>query len=110
MRNAAYFLIILSLSCWLLVAGSTLFVPLAYAIFISFLLYPLSNWMESKGLGRGASVSISVLAFILVMILAIAGITAMLAAFASEWPVIYEKLMELSENIMASLTEYLGWT
>jgi predicted PurR-regulated permease PerM len=110
MRNIAYFLIVIALGSFLLVKGSALFVPLAYALFISFLLYPFSRWMESKGLQRPASVSLAVLAFVLVMLLLIAGFVAVISALAAEWPLIHLKLTELIARISATLSAYLGWT
>jgi predicted PurR-regulated permease PerM len=110
MRNVAYFLIVITLGSFLLVKGSALFIPLAYAMFISFLLYPFSRWMESKGLRRSASVSLSVLAAVLVILLVIAGMVAVIASLAAEWPLVHLKLSELIAKITSALSEYLGWT
>ncbi|MBK8820710.1 MAG: hypothetical protein IPN49_17110 [Saprospiraceae bacterium] len=32
--------------------GRTLFIPLSFAVLISFLLFPVSSWMENKGMPR----------------------------------------------------------
>lgn len=43
-----YFVLI----CLILYMGRTLFIPLSFAVLISFLLFPVSSWMENKGMPR----------------------------------------------------------
>lgn len=86
--------------------GKELFVPISLAILISFIVYPVSAWMERRGIGR----MISILICVLIVGLMILGIIALLVTqfltFTQEWPLISDKLTnsvkELSQFIIDS--------
>jgi len=50
--------------------GATFLVPITFALFFSFLLLPVSKWMEGKGVSAGLAIFLS----ILLLVLAFAGI------------------------------------
>ena len=52
---------------FLLYFGRTLFIPLSFAMLISFILYPICKWIEQKGISRSIAISITIL-FISVLI------------------------------------------
>ena len=52
---------------FLLYFGRTLFIPLSFAMLISFILYPICKWIEQKGISRSVAISITIL-FISVLI------------------------------------------
>jgi predicted PurR-regulated permease PerM len=110
MQRAIQLLLIITLGVLILDYGSALFVPLAYAVFISFLLYPFSTWMETKGLGRGAAVSLAVLAGVIGILIFLGAMTVAFSAFAAEWPLIKEKLGELITQISVQLSGFVGLT
>lgn len=45
----------------LLYAGSSLFVPMFYGLFVAIVLYPMCRWLEHKGIGRSVSIAIGLL-------------------------------------------------
>ncbi len=97
--------------------GSTLFIPLGYALFISIVLYPACHYMESKGVKRGLAIAaglVFITAFLALLML-IFGLQ--LQSIFSEWPLIEAKLSELLlaiENYLAarfglSNEEVIAW-
>lgn len=94
----------------LLRLGSSLFIPLAYALFISIVLYPVCHTMEKKGVERNLSILIGLVlitVFIAVLILIFGW---QLQSIFSEWPQIREKLNELLLAIEQYLSEKFGLT
>ena len=88
--------------------GSTLFVPLSFAVLISFVLYPVCAWLEKKGIRRISSILLSIT---LLLILALGAIGLMIQQFASflkEWPVIKVKLGESIEQLSQFFINYYG--
>jgi len=84
--------------------GQPLFVPLAFALLISFVLFPICFYFEKKGLGRVTSISIAMgLSGLL-----FAGIATLLVTqltrFLKEWPSLKEKLV----TSVADLYRYLN--
>ena len=65
-RVLASFLLILSLSA-ILVFGKDVFIPLALAVLLSFVLAPLASWLQRLGAGRGLSIAGAVAAAALVI-------------------------------------------
>lgn len=65
-RVLAAFLIILSLSA-ILMLGKDVFIPLALAVVLSFVLAPLASRLQRMGLGRGTSIAGAVLAAAMVI-------------------------------------------
>ncbi len=84
--------------------GSTLFIPLSFALLISCVLYPFCEWLERHKLGRmGAivvSISILTLLFSALLILLI----NQLISFFQEWPGLKLKISGASEEISAWLS------
>lgn len=84
--------------------GQTLFIPLSFALLISFILFPSCSLMERKGLNRSVSIAIA----ITILTLLFASIFYLLfyqfAGFANEW---HEIRIKLSEKL-ASLTTYVA--
>ncbi|HRI79392.1 MAG TPA: hypothetical protein PLR06_07650, partial [Cyclobacteriaceae bacterium] len=65
--------------------GSSLFIPLAFALLISFILYPPCLWFERHGVGRGTAIAICIGGLTILCL----GIAALLASqvfvFLKEW-------------------------
>lgn len=83
----------------LLYLGRSLFIPISYALLISFVLYPVCKWMESKGLGKGTAIFINLSILFLFLAAIVYLMIHQLSLFLSEWPEIYEKLKILSEDL-----------
>ncbi len=79
--------------------GKTLFIPLSFAVLISFILYPVCTWLESKSLNRMTAIFFS----ITLLVLLFTGLLALLAqqfiTFLSEWPAIKLKLQDAIEQV-----------
>lgn len=86
--------------------GRDLFVPLAFAVLISFVLYPSCSWMEGKGLARMIAIIVSVTMLMLLLLSVIALLAKQFVDFAKEWPALHQKLtislQQLSEYLAAS--------
>ena len=81
-----------------LVFGKPLLIPLSFAMLISFILFPVCNWLERKSLSRMSAILFSM--SILMMI--VSGIVFLLIqqfiSFLNEWTIIKEKLVATIED------------
>lgn len=79
----------------ILYLGRSIFIPISYALLISFLLYPICKWMEKKGIGRGTAIFIN----LFVLFLLIASIVYLMihqfSLFLREWSTIQQKISVL---------------
>ena len=91
------------LGSFILYFGRTLFIPLSFALLISFLLYPICTFFEKKGVNKSISIlfAISIL-FLLVALLFYALITQV-SIFLQDWDVLK---IEISRSLL-KLTNYL---
>lgn len=87
--------------------GRDVFIPASFALFISFVLYPICAWLQRRGIGNMAAVIISVL---ILLVLALALVTLLLSQFLSfteEWPALQLKMSasinQLSEFFIDSV-------
>jgi predicted PurR-regulated permease PerM len=90
--------------------GRPLLIPLSFAVLISFLLYPICTWLESKSLSRMASIGISIFFISLLMIGIVALLFQQLLSFMHEWPVLRIKVMEALNDISRYLLETFNFT
>ena len=92
----------------ILYVGRLLFIPLSFSILVSFLLYPVCKWMETKGVSRIWAVTFSILLFLIV----IAAVTLLLVRqfvlFSHDWNQLKARLPEAAEEITRFLTNNLG--
>jgi predicted PurR-regulated permease PerM len=72
--------------------GSSVLIPLAYAVFISFILYPVAAWLEKRRFPRGLAIATG----LLLLLVIISGILALLISqaigFAKQWPQLDSRL------------------
>lgn len=88
----------------LLYFGRSIFIPLAYACLISFVLYPFCSWMERKGLGRMTSIGISIGLLTVLFLFLAAILVKQVSDFAREW----DNLQPRFISALTSLREYLS--
>lgn len=88
--------------------GKTLFMPLSFAILISFILYPICNRMEKKGINR--SIAIFLLFFLLIILIGSIFylLFAQLAEFTTEWQILKSKLEETVSQTSTFIAEHFG--
>jgi predicted PurR-regulated permease PerM len=90
----------------ILYAGRSLFIPLSFAVLISFVLYPICAWLERKGINRISAILISTLLLIGVGLSAIALLVQQFAAFLKEWTLIKLKVEESFQQFSQFLVDY----
>ncbi len=92
----------------LLYFGRGLFVPLSFALLISFILYPICRWLESKKISRAGSIIISLSLLILLTFTLIYLLIIQLISFTREWPSLKEQLSSSLDSISTFISENLG--
>jgi predicted PurR-regulated permease PerM len=92
----------------LLKIGSSLFVPLGYAFFLSIVLYPVCHLLEKKGLSRQLAITIGLILLLALISILILLFSLQLQHVFAEWPLIYAKLSELLISVQAYLLERFG--
>lgn len=92
----------------ILYLGKPLFIPLAFSFLISFILYPICNWLENQGIHRNLAIGLP----LVLMVLLFTGIGYLLTAFLlehfNEMDDIKPKLLEVLHSIHQFLFENLG--
>lgn len=88
--------------------GRNIFVPIAFALLISFVLYPICAWLERKGFGKGLSIAISVGLLIISGLLVTLLLVFQVIQFAGEWPLIQDKLGVSARELSDTLVKLWG--
>ncbi len=87
--------------------GQEVFIPLGYAVLISFLLYPSCAWMERKGIGRMTAIIIT-LSVLTLLVIGIAGLlVTQFLAFLKEWPALQSKILVALTDTGRALSHFL---
>ncbi|TPE44346.1 AI-2E family transporter [Pontibacter mangrovi] len=88
--------------------GSTLFIPLSFALLLSFVLYPVCHWLELKGLPRWAAIALCLL-LVLVLVGGLAFLlVTQLLQFGEEWPQLQVKISSALHDISVYAERQLG--
>ncbi len=93
------------LVCVLLYFGKTLLIPLSFAMLISFILYPVCQWMEKKGISKVIAIFISIFGVMLFFAAVIYLLFTQIVAFSNEWQIFKVKLLETVNQLSALLAE-----
>ncbi|MCB0492250.1 MAG: AI-2E family transporter [Cyclobacteriaceae bacterium] len=88
--------------------GRTFFIPLSFAVLISFILYPVCSWLESKSINRMASILFSMTVVVLFGAAILLLLVYQFSTFISEWPIIKIKLLEVIEQLSGYLFTTFG--
>ena len=72
--------------------GRDIFIPLAIAALISFVLYPFCKWMERKGVGRITAIVIGITLLMLVLFSLVGLFAKQFFEFLNVWPTFQAKL------------------
>jgi len=92
--QTAYFLITLSLTVCILIVARQFLIPIAMAMLFSFLLLPISRFLENKGIHRVVAIIVSILFAFLVLGALGFFVYYQIANFADDGPLLREKLNE----------------
>jgi predicted PurR-regulated permease PerM len=96
--------------CLILYFGRDIFVPISFALLISFVLYPVCTWLQKKGMGRLTSIITSLSILIIFGLLIIALLVYQFASFVEEWPNIYTKLDHSISELSQFLSDVVGFS
>jgi predicted PurR-regulated permease PerM len=88
--------------------GKDLFVPLSFALLISFILYPVCRWLETKGIGRLMAITIALTFLIILGLLIFALLVSQFVSFIDEWPSLLLKLNQSFNSLSQFLVEVFG--
>jgi len=88
--------------------GRGLFVPLSFALLISFILYPICCWLERKGMSRVAAIAINLSVLVLMSVALIYLLLTQLLSFMAEWPRLQSQLMDSFGALSVYITEQFG--
>ncbi|MEJ8801587.1 AI-2E family transporter [Pontibacter sp. H249] len=87
----------------ILYVGKSLFIPLSFALLISFILYPICRWLEMKKVPRWGAIGLCL--FLLLSVVGLLGwlLVRQMMRFTKEWPGVEAKLIltweKLSEHL-----------
>lgn len=89
----------------LLYFGRALFIPLSFGLLISFILYPICNWLEGHAFSRSAAIATG----LTILIMLVAGILTLLVGqliqFENEWPALSVKLDSTMHQLSLFITD-----
>jgi predicted PurR-regulated permease PerM len=95
-------------TCLILYFGRSIFIPLSFAVLISFVLYPVCAWLERKGLSRWLAIFVG----LMLLIVLIGGIVLLLFTqlvdFLTEWPALKTKLSDSVHQASQSMITNLN--
>ncbi len=96
-----------ALLLWL---GKPFLVPIAYALIIAIVLYPLCRYMESRGFGKGISIAVA----LIIPGILFAGLISLLGyelvLLSRKWPMIHEQIDPYFNRLQLQLQHDFGWT
>ncbi|PSK93402.1 AI-2E family transporter [Taibaiella chishuiensis] len=95
-------LISVTLIILLMHEGRTIFIPLFFSVLISFMLLPLTQWLERRRLPRGAAAFISLLLFLLVIAGFLSFMGQQITDFSKDMP-------ELGNRMQVWIQELQQW-
>jgi len=88
--------------------GRSLFIPLSFALLISFLLYPVCRWLEQKGMNKSIAIGLSLVSVLFIFIAILYLLFAQIIEFSHEWDSLELKFEETLNQWSAFLTNQFG--
>jgi predicted PurR-regulated permease PerM len=92
----------------ILYCGRDIFIPISFAVLISFVLYPVCAWLEGKGIGRLTSIIIGISLLIISGLLVLALLVYQFASFIQELPALQAKLITSLKDFSGMLDNVFG--
>ena len=93
---------------FILYFGRDVFIPVAFALLIGFVLYPPCVWMEKRGLGRMTAIIISVAILMVLVLAVVALLIVQFFDFLKEWPALQSKLSNSMQQLSTVIIESFG--
>lgn len=88
--------------------GKEVFIPISFALLISFVLHPVCAWMERKGIGRLAAILIAIFLLLIIALLVVVLLVWQFASFVNEWPALQEKFSRSVQDLSSMLIDVFG--
>lgn len=88
--------------------GRDVFIPVSFALLISFVLYPVCAWLERKGLGRLTAIIIAIGILVILGLLLITLLISQFVSFVDEWPSLQVKLTQSVKDLSQMLIDVFG--
>lgn len=88
--------------------GRDIFIPLSFALLISFVLYPICAWMERKGVGRMTAIVIAISILVILGVLLLALLVDQFLGFLNEWQALQGKLNRALQDLSRMLADVFG--
>ncbi|AOW09800.1 AI-2E family transporter [Flavobacterium gilvum] len=88
--------------------GKSLFIPLSFALLISFLLYPICRWLEQKGIYRSFAIGLSLISIVFIFTAILYLLLAQIIEFSNEWESLEVKFEETLNQLSLFLTNQFG--
>lgn len=85
--------------------GRNLFIPISFALLISFILYPICRWLESKGFNRALAIAVSLSLLVMLGVLLVALLASQFISFLDEWPLLQTKFDRSINEVSKTLAE-----
>jgi predicted PurR-regulated permease PerM len=92
----------------LLYFGKTLFIPLSFAMLISFILYPICKWMEKNGIHSNIAIGLSLIIVVFFFGTILYLLFSQILQLSNEWQTLELKLGESLNQLSTFLTEQFG--
>jgi predicted PurR-regulated permease PerM len=89
--------------------GRNIFIPISFALLISFVLYPICAWLERKGVGRLMAIILAIFLLMILGLLVVALLVYQLIGFLDEWPAIQSKLGQAVSDL-SEMFEVFGFS
>lgn len=83
--------------------GRSLFVPLSFALLISFIFYPVCAWLERHKVNRVVAIGICISSLLVFVVLLLFLLSGQIMQFSLEWPILKIKLMEFIHQVSSYL-------
>ena len=84
--------------------GRNIFIPISFALLISFVIYPVCVWFEKKGFGRLMATMLAMGLLMLSGLFLVALLVYQFIGFLEEWPVIQGKFSQAVADISEMIT------
>ena len=88
--------------------GRALFIPLSFAVLISFLLYPVCRWLEGKGISRAIAIAIGLIIITVIIGLVVALLVDQFNRFQESWSSLSGRFDESIRQLSVTITEHFG--
>lgn len=89
--------------------GRNIFIPVSFALLISFILYPICAWLQKKGVGKLTAILLSITSLMMLGFLVVALLVYQFVGFLEEWPAIQLKFGQAIADLQQTI-ETIGFS